>query len=59
MLSIDVQSYIKMRHRLATDFNISFSEIDALIPWERDLEFALISSDVEERNKAREEAINK
>ena len=53
---IDLESYFKINTSLIVNQHCSLSEIENLMPWERDIYLALINNYIEERNKQMNES---
>jgi len=50
MAHMDLESYFKINFSLITHYKYSLTEIENLIPWERDIYLALLNQFVEEEN---------
>jgi hypothetical protein len=50
MAHMDLESYFKINFSLVTHYKYSLTEIENLIPWERDIYLALLNQFVEEEN---------
>jgi hypothetical protein len=50
MAHMDLESYFKINFSLMTHYKYSLTEIENMIPWERDIYLALLNQFVEEEN---------
>ena len=50
MAHMDLESYFKINFSLMTHYKYSLTEIEGMIPWERDIYLALLNQFVEEEN---------
>jgi hypothetical protein len=50
MAHMDLESYFKINFSLITHYKYSLTEIEGMIPWERDIYLALLNQFVEEEN---------
>ena len=50
MAHMDLESYFKINFSLITHYKYSLTEIENMIPWERDIYLALLNQFVEEEN---------
>ena len=50
MAHMDLESYFKINFSLITHYKYSLTEIDNMMPWERDIYLALLNQFVEEEN---------
>ena len=50
MTHIDLESYFKLNFSLIQHHKYSLTEIENLIPWERDIYVALLNQYIEEEN---------
>lgn len=57
MAHIDLESYYKINFSLIQHHKYSLTEIENLIPWERDIYLGLLNQHIEEENlKAQQQA---
>jgi hypothetical protein len=57
MAHIDLESYYKLNFALMQHHKYSLTEIENMIPWERDIYLALLNQYIEEENlKAQQQA---
>ena len=47
---MDLESYFKINFSLMTHYKYSLTEIENMMPWERDIYLALLNQFVEEEN---------
>jgi hypothetical protein len=50
MAHMDLESYFKINFSLMTHYKYSLTEIEGMVPWERDIYLALLNQFVEEEN---------
>jgi hypothetical protein len=50
MAHMDLESYFKINFSLITHYKYSLTEIENMMPWERDIYLALLNQFVEEEN---------
>jgi hypothetical protein len=50
MAHMDLESYFKINFSLMTHYKYSLTEIENMMPWERDIYLALLNQFVEEEN---------
>ena len=50
MAHMDLESYFKINFSLIRHYKSSLTEIEGMIPWERDIYLALLNQFVEEEN---------
>jgi len=57
MAHIDLESYYKLNFALMQHHKYSLTEIENMMPWERDIYLALLNQHIEEENlKAQQQA---
>tara|TARA_R100000008_G_scaffold47199_1_gene27929 strand:+ start:165 stop:338 length:174 start_codon:yes stop_codon:yes gene_type:complete len=56
MSHIDLESYFKINFSLMQHHKYSLTEIENMMPWERDIYLTLLNQYIEEENARRQEA---
>ena len=56
MSHIDLESYFKINFSLMQHHKYSLTEIENMMPWERDIYLSLLNQFIEEENARRQEA---
>jgi len=59
MAHIDLESYYKINFALIQFHKYSLTEIENLMPWERDIYLALLKAHIEEENLKAQKAANR
>ena len=59
MAHIDLESYYKINFALLQFHKYSLTEIENLMPWERDVYLALLKQHIEEENLKAQQAANR
>jgi hypothetical protein len=59
MAHIDLESYYKINFALIQFHKYSLTEIENLMPWERDIYLALLKAHIEEENLKAQQAANR
>jgi len=58
MAHIDLESYYKLNFALMQHHKYSLTEIENMMPWERDIYLALLNQHIEEENLKAQQAVN-
>jgi len=58
MIHMDLENYFKLNFALIQYHKYSLTEIENLIPWERDIYVTLLRAHIEEENLKQEQAKN-
>ena len=59
MAHIDLESYFRINFALMQFHKYSLTEIENLMPWERDIYLALLKQHIEEENLKAQQAANR
>jgi len=59
MAHIDLESYYRINFALMQFHKYSLTEIENLMPWERDIYLALLKQHIEEENSKTQQAANR
>ena len=59
MAHIDLESYFKINFALTQFHKYSLTEIENMMPWERDIYLALLKQHIEEENLKAKQAANR
>jgi len=58
MAHIDLESFYKLNFALMQHHKYSLTEIENMMPWERDIYLALLNQHIEEENLKAQQAVN-
>jgi len=59
MAHMDLESYFKINFALMQFHKYSLTEIENMMPWERDIYLALLKQHIEEENEKAKQAANR